>query len=480
MLLDQLQTICQKECGLRAGLPVLVGVSGGPDSLCLLDALHRLGYPLVAACFNHGLRPEADAEVEFVAAQARERGLLFVTAKEDVSDLARREKLTIEEAARVARYRFLFSQARQAGAQAVAVAHNADDQVETVLMHLLRGSGLAGLRGMAYRARIPDWDERIPLVRPLLATWRADIVAYCAERGLSPVQDASNLNTTYYRNRLRHELLPYLQEYNPRVKEVFWRMSMTLAGDYALVEDLAGRVWENCVVEALPNRVALSLPVFASLPRALQRAVLRRAVGLLRPHLRDFDFEAVERGVDFALSPTRTHQMDLLQNLRLWVEPERLYLSEWNRPLGAGEYPQIPPGAELTLPVPGRVDLGEGWALSAELVPPEHMHAHPDRRADPSQAWLDADSLQFPLRVATRTPGLRFQPLGMEGRSLKLADFWVNVRLPVRARAGFPLVFSGGVLAWAPLFRPAHPFRITHQTRRAVHLWLINTNRIAG
>ena len=147
---------------------------------------------------------------------AEERGLSFVLGCTDVSALAEEQKLSIEEAARVARYRFLFEQARQLKAQAVAVAHNADDQVETVLMHLLRGAGLGGLKGMPYRAILPVWDEAIPLVRPLLGVWRSEIEVYCRQHSLEPIEDASNQDTTFFRNRLRHQLLPTLQEYNPQ------------------------------------------------------------------------------------------------------------------------------------------------------------------------------------------------------------------------------------------------------------------------
>src|SRR5512143_2120761 len=154
------------QCGLDPQKPLLAGVSGGPDSLCLLDILHSAGYPVIVAHFNHHLRPEADEEAASVAGLAQDLGLAFVTDSADVNKYAAENSLSLEEAARLLRYRFLFRVARERSAQAVAVGHTADDQVETILMHFLRGAGLAGLKGMEVRTHLPVFDAGIPLVRP--------------------------------------------------------------------------------------------------------------------------------------------------------------------------------------------------------------------------------------------------------------------------------------------------------------------------
>ena len=192
VMFRRIQSILQHNCQLVINKPVVIGVSGGPDSLCLLDLLWRMQYLLIVTHLNHSLRAEADDEARLVEEEAGKRCLPFVTQKMDVRAYAEHRKVSIEEAARTARYNFLFDQARRLGAQAVIVGHTADDQVETVLMHLLRGAGLAGLIGMEYSTVLREFDERIPLVRPLLSTWREQINAYIADRSLSPVTDESN------------------------------------------------------------------------------------------------------------------------------------------------------------------------------------------------------------------------------------------------------------------------------------------------
>ena len=171
-MLDKIARSLQNEGKLEAKNLILVGISGGPDSLCLLHALHTLGYNLVAAHVNHRLRPEADEEAQMVKQFVGGLGVRFISCKVDVLSYADEHKVSIEEAARTIRYHYLFEQAEDVGASAVLVGHNADDQAETILMHLLRGSGLAGLRGMEYRSVPNPWSEHIPLLRPLLFTWR--------------------------------------------------------------------------------------------------------------------------------------------------------------------------------------------------------------------------------------------------------------------------------------------------------------------
>ena len=469
MELEKIQSILLQDCALMMDSPLLVGVSGGADSLSLLDVLHALGYPLIVAHFDHALRPESAIDVERVRGEAEARCLPFVTERQDVAALAREKSFSIEEAARIARYAFLYGQARQHDAQGIAVAHTADDQVETVLMHLLRGAGMAGLKGMTYRTIHPEWDKKIPLLRPLLGVWRSEIEDYCAEHGLRPIHDASNADTTFFRNRLRHELIPYLSDYNPRIKDIVWRMSQSLTGDHEVLQLAVEETWGKVCLREGEDYVEFSAEALGAYPRGMQRSLVRRAIACLRPVLRDIDFDSVERALAFVAHPTESGQMDLIANLILWSENGHIFLAERHAKVIDAGWLQMPPEMEISLDVPGAVEV-DGWRLVVTL------HEHIDLAAlegdleDPWQAWLDADLLAFPLLIRTRRPGERFKPLGMNGHSMKLSDFWVNEGLNRRARAGWPLVFSGEELASVPGFRPAHPFRLTAQSRRAVQL----------
>jgi tRNA(Ile)-lysidine synthase len=468
MIIDEVRRVMEKSCRFQPGMKILVGVSGGPDSLSLLHSLLKSGFDVTAAHFNHGLRPEAGDDARSVQAAADRMDVPFVGGSSDVAEFARSESMSIEEAARTMRYRFLFAEARRLDCAAVAVGHTADDQVETVLMHFLRGTGLAGLRGMPACRVMTEWDDRIPLVRPLLGVWREAVTAYCIEQALQPVYDQSNLDTTYFRNRLRHELIPYLQTYNPQIKEIVWRMSQTAAGDYEALEGLTQSAWESCLVEEGADFIVLSLPELRAVGDGLRRNLLRKAIAVLRPGLRDIDFSAIERAAGFVQSPPATRSMDLAAGLVMYASGEHLFLGDHRSSLRLQAWPQIEAGEQHSLGVPGRLRLPGGWILESRLVEVG------DRMwdDDPYQAWLDADCLALPLQVRTRRAGDRFRPLGMGGHTLKLSDFWINQQLPRPARAGWPLVCSQDEIVWIPGFRPAETCRLQQDSRRAVHLAL--------
>ncbi|MCA1953731.1 MAG: tRNA lysidine(34) synthetase TilS [Anaerolinea sp.] len=480
MQLERVQKVFEQDCGLHQRAPVLVGVSGGPDSLCLLDLLIRAGYAVVVAHLNHGLRAEAEMDAAYVQRVAEGYGVACRIGQRDVRKVAEAQHLSIEEAARLLRYRFLFEQARTEGAQAVVVGHTADDQVETVLMHLLRGAGVDGLCGMAMRSCHEGWDASIPLVRPLLGVGRVEVEAYCAERGLNPVRDSSNWQREFYRNRLRHELLPELETYNPQVRQALWRMSQVVRGDAELLAEMTETSWLRLVKQETAGQVHLRGSL-AELQRPLLRRVLRRAVSSLRPDLRDVDFEAIERAADFVYDPRHGRQVELPGHLQLLLENDSFVLLDVRASL-KGDWPQVAEEAGVALPIPGEMRLAGGWCVRAERVEPVQVQELAQGMHNPYEAWLDAESVCDVLWVRRRRAGDRFQPLGMENGTQKVSDFMVNKRLPRRARAGWPLICCGDEVVWLPGYRPGHKFRLKETTQAALHLVVFkqDTVRIDG
>lgn len=463
-LLSQIAASARDDCFLDPSKPLLIGVSGGPDSLCLAHALHALQYNLLVAHFNHQLRPESSTEARMVQDWAAANGLPFLLGEGDVRSFAKAQRLSTEEAARTLRYRFLFAQARLHQAQAVAVAHNADDQAETILMHLLRGAGLSGLKGMLPVSQNEGWDEIIPLVRPLLGVWRKDIEEYCASENLSPNLDATNNDTTYYRNRLRHQLIPHLESYNPQIRQVIWRTGRALAGDAETVAAALDSAWQSCLIEDGPGFVAFDWAALRAQPTGLKRSLLRKAFDELRPGLRDLDFEVVERGLHFLFHPTRSASLNLALGLSLILEPPRLYLAETPQMLPVPPaWPQIT--GESMVPVPCKMTLGRQWWLETAIEPQPWIAEN-----DPWQACLDAAAITAPLRLRPPQTADRFCPLGMQGKSQKLADFFINQGLTRRARPNWPLLLCGEFIAWIPGFRPSEHFRTHPGTTQRLYI----------
>lgn len=420
----------------------MVGVSGGADSLCLLDCLQRLGNPCVVAHLDHGLRRTSAQEADRVAALAGRLGLPFETARVDLSKRAG----SIEGAARVERYRFLASVAHSHSVAVVAVGHTADDQAETVLMHLLRGAGPEGLRGMSAKSSLGAWvgvedGGALSLIRPLLGCSRQETEAHCAAVGLQPIVDQSNQDLSYFRNRLRHELLPELARYNPQIRQVLLRMAQVMASEAQMVGEMVDRDWAKLVRVAGPKALALQGSKLRQAPRALQRAVLRRAVLELRPELRDIGFDTIEQivhGLDTETS-IRFHIAGGLEALTLDGE---LVIREPEAVIAFPELPQLAGDLADTLPIPGAVDLAGDWRLLAES--PATGWRPPQSRWE---TIVDPQKLSGDLVVRTPAAGERFEPLGMSG-TVKLSDLFINRKIPWPARQRWPVVWAGTEVVW--------------------------------
>jgi tRNA(Ile)-lysidine synthase len=482
-MLDKLHTILYTDCHLSPKSVIVVGVSGGPDSLCLLHILLAAGFQVVPAHYNHKLRPQSAEDARFVERFTARYGLSCKIGSGDVAAFSRQSGCSIEEAGRILRYRFLFEQAALVGAKAVAVGHQADDQVETVLLHILRGSGLTGLNGMAYWQLPNPWSQEIPLVRPLLSVWREEILAYCDQHNLSPVEDASNQDVGFVRNRLRHELIPALETFNPRIRQAVWRMSRSVQADVQVLDELTQAAWSECLAQSGDGAVSLWHDRLLRQPVALQRRLLRRAISELRQVSRslstgtqDVDFEMIELGLSAMRQVPKTRQIDLGLGLRLIFEPNLVWVAAWESHLPKGDWPSVSPGsAALPLSVPGCLPLGDGWQLTTLQVSAADSWPQFQVHMDPYQAWLDISNFSGALVVRSRLPGDRFHPLGLEGHSLKLSDFMINMKLPARARSHWPLVCAGEQIVWVPGYAVSHLARLQPGSHVVVQLKLERT-----
>jgi len=472
-MLNNIESVFRDPCNLTPDRNILVGVSGGPDSLCLMEALRQAGYPVIVAHFNHQLRPDSDIEANALEKTVTRKMVASVFERGDVHAYAEREGLSIEEAARALRYRFLFEQAHKYDAQAVAVGHTADDQVETVLMHFLRGAGLTGLKGMSCRSFLPTFDEHIPVVRPLLDIWREETVLYCAANGLRPYYDPSNDSLNFLRNRIRHLLIPQLETYNPRFREALWRTARSLAGDYAALNELLDEVWIECVELEQSGLITFKTELVSSYAPGLQSNLIRRGLDQVVPDATDLRFSVLNQASEF-LSTKSYGRLDLTGGARLFIEGERAYLAGKDVSLPFERWPQMPSGKNLLdLSVPGQLELSGGWTFSCEQwrIPTLALEQAMNND-DPFQVWLDAKQLPDRIEVRTRQPGDRFEPIGMDGHSMKLSDFFINEKLPKRARDAWPLLCSGETVIWVPGYRPAHPFRLTEKSRQVMYFTL--------
>ena len=444
---------------------IIVAVSGGPDSLALLLLLAQLRAPLEldlhVAHLDHGLRGhESQGDARFVEETARSLGLPVTMEREDAESYRAAHRLSLEEAAREVRYSFLSGVAAANGALAVALGHTADDQAETILMHILRGSGLDGLTGMQPLSYWPSshHDHPTALVRPLLGAKREETEALCRWKGVTPRDDSSNRSLHFTRNRIRYDLLPRLESYNPRFQDALLRLGRSAVQDQAYILEEAARARERLAV-GTGEGVSIERAGFADLPMALKIHLLRliyheltgSAAGLEHRHLEDM--VRLSRG-----GPDK--EISLPEGLTFSVGYGSLFLGS-----GRGKPPDIPAlSEEYALTIPGDTRL-PGWGVKAGLSTRDELRPLGDAHA----ARLDLERAGRHLYVRGRVPGDRFHPLGAAGHK-KLQDFMVDVKVPRKERDRIPLVVSEKGIVWVVGYRVAHWARLTEDTSTVLSL----------
>ena len=463
--------------------PLVVGVSGGADSTALLYCLYRLrkawNLQLHVAHLNHDFRgEEADADAEFVTDMALELDLPVTVEKQDPLAYQRERGISsFEQGARELRYAFLAKVATSISASAVAVAHTADDLAETVLLHILRGAGLHGLRGMTELAPWP-WPPNLPqlqLLRPLLEATKAETVAYCNSLGRSFRVDTGNALPRFTRNRLRQSLLPLLaEEYNPQIRESLVRLAHTASLELDFLEKETDAVWPQVLVEAEEGdaeegdagSVSLHRQALSQLHPALQRMVLRRAYILVAGDARRLRESHLRAMAEAAGRRSSGQTLQLPGGWRLHITYDFLRLTR-NRALDCpfppltGEYPVSLPQS------PGEVAVTrlEGWEISITIVTapgPEQIAQAPPLAAYFNPGALRQGALGQGLQVRSRRPGDRFQPLGMTHQK-KLQDFFTDTRMPESWRDRVPLLVTDSGIAWVVGQRIAEWARVNTQ-----------------
>src|SRR6266487_1001344 len=487
MLETIVTTYIDKHQLLPPGGEVIVAVSGGADSLCLLHLLYQLcgpdkRYPdvrLHTAHLNHMLRGEAsDRDAVAIVSIVESWGLPCTSGEVDVAELARTEQRSLEDAARSARYRFLREVAQ---GQPIAVAHQADDQVETLLLHFLRGSGLTGMVGMLPRQQ--------DIIRPLLEVRHAQAVAYCQEHGIEPLEDLSNTDPRFLRNRIRHELVPVLESLNPGFSSTLLRNANVIRVDVEWLEAQVDACWPAVVISELENATKLSIEALLSLPLSLQRHLLRRVTAHLcggQSPLEIRHYTLIEQLLGYHDRQERT--LDLPHELRMVrsfneVTFECLHGTTSTRDIAMLE---LQDEKTTLLPIPGRIKVqGTPWIATAEPAPAKLMAEVRDalRLEDWSEVWrllpstqqvvyVDADVAGAYLEVRTRKKGDRMRPLGMQ-HDKKMQDIFVDQHVARSDRGSIPIFFSAAHCIWLAGVCLDDRARLTCKTQQVVRLAII-------
>lgn len=458
----------KRESLVTRGDHLLLGVSGGPDSLSMLDLFNRLKdeleLKLVVFHLNHCFRQQAEHEAEFVENFCRERRLKIECRKVDVPAVASENGLSPEEAARNVRLDLIKKIMGKHQLQRACLAHNRDDLVETVLFNLFRGTGLRGLKGIEPVSRI----RGIRIVHPLLRFTRDMIEEYCQFRGLNPVRDASNEQSLYTRNIIRNQLLPLIeQEINPAVKQAVFRMSSIIGDIDAFLEKQTDEAKKQVIISEKDGKYELALSRLRELSSVIRRRLVHDIYSELVGEPDDFYFKHYQ-AVDELILNSETGKRLSLQDIHFIRVYEKLIITDKKPALGSAEYC-------FQLSLPDKVSLPGGNTLMIKVA---------SRREIELQKFFgqshicccDYEKIKFPLKVRNRRNGDKIKPLGMEGHR-KVKDILIDKKIPVFTRDLIPLVVDNqDNIIWIAGIQMNDRFKVKPETERILIIKLIKQN----
>lgn len=448
---------------LHPGDTLLVGVSGGADSVCLLHTLLQVAplfdVRLRAAHLDHGLRgDEGEADASFVHDLCQRWRVPCTTGKSDITGLLRDHPdiTSVEHAAREVRYGFFADVARQVGATAVAVGHTADDQVETVFLHVLRGSGTHGLGGMrpesAWKSRLSG--KSLSVCRPLLEVRREDTRAYCRGNCVEFREDLTNFSSAFLRNRLRLDVMPTLREINPQVDRAILRLSKVAQQEDMFWQAKVDALWPRVAV-AGETEVHLRRGELGQLSLSLQQRLIIAAISHIQGDATGIEFDHIAAALSLMTKGSGKRRM-LPRGMEVLTTHADLIVRM------ARTNPRKALPAPVHLRVPGETVWGP-WKITARV----RQGAEQTEMDGRWTAILDFALIQDAITIRNRRDGDRFQPLGLKAPK-KLQDCFVNAHIPREARGILPVLEVGGRIAWVAGLRIAEPFKVTKRTEKTI------------
>jgi len=464
MLVKKVREFIKSKGLLAPGDSVLVGVSGGADSVALLHVLFELNgemdFTLAVAHLNHGLRDSsAQEDCEYVKGLCENLGLSCCVDTSDVPAFAESAKLSIEEAARELRYEFLRKTAAAGEHNKVALGHTRNDQAETVLMRLIRGAGVRGLAAM-------NPMSGGLFVRPLLTAGRSEVLEFLDSRKIAYREDLSNLDTAFLRNRIRHELLEILRkDYNARIVDVLCSHAAVLSDVEDYLSTVAAKAYEGCVIREAQENIELELPTFLTYHKCVQGYIFREAYRRLCGSLRNLDFCHVASLLKLASSGQPGNSVDVPSGMSAWLDGKSVLIGYGKPPAAQTVTPefivQFEPGSAVWVP---EISLG----VDSKLFTKE-QHSDDFTKRESDRALFDFEKLEPPFALRNLNPGDRIAPFGMRG-SKKVQDLLVDMKVPRNERRRLAAFCDRSQILWLVGTRRGQAAPVTERTRVILEL----------
>lgn len=436
---------------------ILIGLSGGADSMALLYILlelqERIDFNILIAHVNHGVRgDDALGDQKFVEKQAKKLNIPYYTKNVDMVGYGKGKGITSEEAGRELRYGFFRDILKDAGGGKIAVAHNKNDQAETLIMRFIRGTGVDGLKGMEYIAG--------DIIRPILGINRKDIEEYIEKNNIEIVTDMTNFQPIYNRNKIRLELIPYIKEnFNPNIIEAMWRMSEISAIDSDYLEKQTEEKYMDLVKSEGMGIVVLDANGFLDLHTSMSQRVLRNSVLRVGGSLQGISEAQISNAMYLIESKETGKEVHLSNNITIRTSYDEVII-EIRSEEGQEDY-------NYEFEYPGLVNLYKiGYYFNIEILSREKYF---DEKKNVRTKYFDLDKINGNLRLRNRRNGDRFVPFGMKG-SKKIKDYFIDEKIPKDLRDKIPLIVDKESILWVIGYRTDEKYRITDKTRNILKI----------
>jgi len=441
---------------------LLLAVSGGPDSLAMLDLFYKFRkdfeLDIAAAHLDHMFREESAAEADFVENFSKKKGIKLFRRQVDLPEIVNRNNLSAEAAAREVRFDFFKEIIAGYNYDLLALAHHRDDQAETVLLNLFRGSGLQGLSGIRPTAEF----NGIKVIHPMLKFSKKEILEYCEENDLKPRFDSSNQKNIYSRNIIRNKIFPVVEKkINNKAKEVIARTSNLLAAENEFLEKLTFQKYKKILKNKSDNEIVIDLNKFENIDQVLQRRIFRQIYKQLNENLDGLYLEHIFE-IEKLLSNHKTGRgVDIASGIRVVISYSDLVFLKKDKLL-----------LELTNKIEIKsgkiIEIDKKRSLTAEIIEKKDFSFS----ENPQQAAFDYDKLNLPLFIRNRKIGDKFRPLGMSGKK-KVKDILIDKKVPKYERDQLLLIVdSEDNIIWLAPYKIADNYKISQETDKVLILRL--------
>ena len=459
MVIEKIKQTIERENLIENKEKILVALSGGPDSVCLLHALKKLetyyNIKIYAAHLNHKIRGiEAQKDALYAAKLCDELGIQFFVKAVDVPAYAKETKTTLEEAARHIRYNMLFEVKNRISADKIAVAHNLDDQAETVLMRLIRGTGITGLKGM-------DYKREDGVIRPLMDTAKVDIVSYCESNNLLPRIDHTNLETEYTRNKIRLKLLPYIeQEFSPHIKDTISRMANVIREDSDYLDNETQKIFDKEVLEHNDKKIRLDFEELKQVHPSLAKRLIRLAIKTVVGNLEGIENVHIEDVLMLIKNPKNQLKLNLPKGLMVYKTADGLIFTMEEISFENKSFNYI-------LKSDGYIDIDEiGMHIEAKVMTKERCMMLPTGQYTKA---FDIDKVKGELIVRSKLDGDRMKPMGLGGTK-KLKDIFIDMKIPREKRNLLAVLSDDNGILWVVGHKISEDYKIDENTKKVLRI----------